>query len=64
MPDVDEWVFAEAIRLLRQHVTLFASIPDFRISLNVSPAILCTHDYAAISLNRIKAARISAEVAS
>ncbi len=58
MPDVDEWVFAEAIRLLRQHVTLFASIPDFRISLNVSPAILCTHDYAAISLNRIKAAGI------
>lgn len=59
MPDVDEWVFAEAIRLLRLHITVFAAIPDFRISLNVSPAILSTHGYASLSLSRLKSAGIS-----
>jgi diguanylate cyclase (GGDEF)-like protein len=64
MPDVDEWVFAEAIRLLRQHDTVFASIPGFSISLNVSPAILSTHGYASHSLERLKSAGISPTMVS
>ena len=58
MPDVDEWVFAEVIRILLPHLGILLSIPEFRISLNVSPAILSTHDYAAVSLSRIRSAGI------
>ncbi|NBZ95967.1 MAG: GGDEF and EAL domain-containing protein [Proteobacteria bacterium] len=58
MPDVDEWVFAEVIRILLPHLGILQSIPDFRISLNVSPAILSTHDYATLSLSRIRSAGI------
>lgn len=58
MPDVDEWVFAETIRILKRHLGIFSSIPGFRISLNVSPAILSTIEYASHSLSRIKAAGI------
>lgn len=58
MPDVDEWVFAEAIRILQQHIGLFSSIPGFRFSLNVNPATLYTHSYASNILNRIKSASV------
>jgi diguanylate cyclase (GGDEF)-like protein len=58
MPDVDEWVFAEAIRIVRQHFAILSPIPGFRISLNVSPAILSTHGYGSNVLSRIKAADI------
>jgi diguanylate cyclase (GGDEF)-like protein len=62
MPDVDEWVFAEAIRILQQHHGIFSSIPGFRISLNVNPATLYTHSYAANILNRIKSASFPASM--
>ena len=62
MPDVDEWVFAEALRILNQYLAVFSAIPHFRLSLNVSPAILCTHDYAAVSLRRIKSAGVSPSI--
>jgi diguanylate cyclase (GGDEF)-like protein len=58
MPDVDEWVLAEAIRILGQHIGSLSSIPEFRISINVSPAILSTHGFSAIALNRMKTAGI------
>jgi diguanylate cyclase (GGDEF)-like protein len=58
MPDVDEWVFAEAVRLILLNLDVLSSIPEFRISLNVSPAILCTHGYAALSLGRIRSVGI------
>ena len=59
MPEVDEWVIAESIRLLHQHVGQLSSIPDFCFSVNVSPAILTTQNYASLTLNRIKATGIS-----
>jgi EAL domain-containing protein (putative c-di-GMP-specific phosphodiesterase class I) len=58
MPDVDEWVLAEAIRILQQHLRIFSSIAGFRISLNVNPATLYTHSYASNVLSRIKSACI------
>ena len=58
MPEVDEWVIAESIRLLHQHVGQLSSIPDFCFSVNVSPAILTSLNYASLTLNRIKATGI------
>jgi diguanylate cyclase (GGDEF)-like protein len=58
LPDVDEWVLAEAIRILQQHLRIFSSIAGFRISLNVNPATLYTHSYASNVLSRIKSACI------
>ena len=59
MAEVDEWVFAESVRLLQQHMRIFETIPGFRLSLNVSPSILMTHGFATLSLNRLKAAGVS-----
>jgi diguanylate cyclase (GGDEF)-like protein len=59
MPNVDEWVFAEALSILRQHLDPLMSIPGFSISLNVSPPILSTHDYGSTALNRIKSSGLS-----
>jgi diguanylate cyclase (GGDEF)-like protein len=59
MPNVDEWVFAEALSILRQHLDPLMSIPGFSISLNVSPPILSTHDYGSNALNRIKSSGLS-----
>jgi EAL domain-containing protein (putative c-di-GMP-specific phosphodiesterase class I) len=59
MAEVDEWVFAESVRLLQQHMRIFETIPGFRLSLNVSPSILMTHGFATLSLNRLKTAGVS-----
>jgi diguanylate cyclase (GGDEF)-like protein len=59
MPNVDEWVFSEALSILRQHLGTLMSIPGFSISLNVSPPILSTHDYGSSALNRIKSSGLS-----
>jgi len=58
MAEVDEWVFAESVRILHQHKKTLEAIPGFRLSLNVSPGILMTHGFATLSLNRLKAAGI------
>jgi EAL domain-containing protein (putative c-di-GMP-specific phosphodiesterase class I) len=59
MPNVDEWVFSEALSILRQHLGTLMSIPGFSISLNISPPILSTHDYGSTALNRIKSSGLS-----
>jgi len=59
MDEVDEWVFAESVRILQQHRKTLEAIPGFRLSLNVSPSILMTHGFATLSLNRLKAAGVS-----
>lgn len=58
LPEVDEWVFAETLRLLKQHRKEFEKVPGFRISINVSPSILMTSGYAKICLSRLKEAKI------
>lgn len=58
MPEVDDWVVAEAIRIVQQHLVKLPAIPGFRLSLNVSPAILMTHGYALFTLNRLRTANI------
>ena len=58
LPEVDEWVFAETLRLLKEHRNDFEKMPDFRISINVSPSILMTGGYAKLCLNRLNEAKI------
>ena len=58
LPEVDEWVFAETLRLLKEHRNDFEKMPDFRISINVSPSILMTGGYAKLCLNRLNEANI------
>jgi len=58
MTEVDDWVVAEAIRIVQQYLVKLPAIPGFRVSLNVSPAILMTHGYALFSLNRMRTANI------
>jgi diguanylate cyclase (GGDEF)-like protein len=58
MPDVDEWVLKEAIMNLRQHLGILSTIPGFRISINVSPAILYTPYYASNMLSLVKGAGV------
>ncbi len=62
MPEVDDWVVAEAIRIVQQHLINLPAIPGFRLSLNVSPAILMTHGYALFTLNRMRTAKIPPEI--
>ena len=58
LPEIDEWVFAETLRILQIHLKEFSVIPDFRISINVSPAILITNGYAKTCLARMEDAGI------
>jgi EAL domain-containing protein (putative c-di-GMP-specific phosphodiesterase class I) len=58
LPEIDEWVFAETLRILQTNFQEFSAIPGFRISINVSPAILTTHGYAKICLARMQEAKI------
>lgn len=58
LPEVDEWVFSETLRLLKKHHEQLGAIPGFRISINVSPAILMTNGYAKICLRRLHDAQI------
>jgi diguanylate cyclase (GGDEF)-like protein len=58
MTEVDDWVVAEAVRIVQQHLVKLPAIPGFRVSLNVSPAILMTHGYALFTLNRLMTANI------
>lgn len=58
LPEVDEWVFAETLRLLKEHRNDFEKMPDFSISINVSPSILMTNGYAKLCLNRLNEAKI------
>jgi len=58
LPEIDEWVFAETLRILQAHLQEFSATPDFRISINVNPAILVTHGYAMICLARMEEAKI------
>jgi diguanylate cyclase (GGDEF)-like protein len=58
MPEVDEWVFAETLRFIKQHRKELELIPEFRVSINVSPAILMVSGYAKLCLARLKDARI------
>jgi hypothetical protein len=58
LPEIDEWVFAETLRILQAHLQEFSATPDFRISINVNPAILVTHGYAMICLARLEDAKI------
>jgi diguanylate cyclase (GGDEF)-like protein len=58
LPEVDEWVFAETLGLLKEHRNDFEKMPDFRISINVSPSILMTNGYAKLCLNRLNEAKI------
>lgn len=59
MSEVDEWVFAEAIRTLQQNIGILAAIPGFQLSFNVSPAVLMTRGYASLCLNRIRSTGIT-----
>ena len=54
LPEVDDWVFSESLRILHLHRDAFSRIPSFRLSINVSPAILATHGFAAFCLARLK----------
>ena len=54
LPEVDEWVFSESLRILNLHRAAFSRIPGFRLSINVSPAILATHGFANFCLLRLK----------
>ena len=58
LPEVDEWVFAETLRLLKQYRKEFEKVPGFRISINVSPSILMTSGYAKLCISRLKEAKI------
>jgi len=58
LPEVDEWVFAETLRLLKQYRKEFEKVPGFSISINVSPSILTTSGYAKLCLSRLKEAKI------
>ena len=58
LPEIDEWVFAETLRILKLYLDQFLAIPGFRISINVSPAILITNGYAKICLSRLEDANI------
>lgn len=58
LPEVDEWVFAETLRLLKEHRKEFEKVPGFRISINVSPSILMTSGYAKLCINRLNEAKI------
>jgi diguanylate cyclase (GGDEF)-like protein len=58
LPEIDEWVFAETLRNLKLHREKFLANPGFRISINVSPAILITNGYAKICLSRLEDAQI------
>ena len=58
LPEVDEWVFAETLRLLKEHRNDFEKVPGFRISINVSPSILMTSGYAKLCISRLKEAKI------
>jgi diguanylate cyclase (GGDEF)-like protein len=58
LTEIDEWVFAETIRIMQAHLREFSAIPGFRISINISPAILITHGYAKVCLARLEDAAI------
>ena len=58
LPEIDEWVFAETLCILQTNFQEFSAIPGFRVSINVSPAILITHGYAKICLARMEEAKI------
>jgi diguanylate cyclase (GGDEF)-like protein len=58
LPEVDDWVFAETLRLLKQYRKEFQLVPDFRFSINVSPSILMTSGYARLCLSRLHEAKI------
>ena len=58
LPEVDEWVFAETLRLLKRYRKEFELVPEFRFSINVSPSILMTSGYARLCLSRLHEAKI------
>lgn len=58
LPEVDEWVFTETLRLLKRYRKDFEKAPGFRISINVSPSILITSGYAKLCLSRLNEAKI------
>lgn len=62
LPEVDEWVFAETLRFLKVNKDYFSTLPEFRISVNVSPAILMTNGYAQICLTRMRESQIPASM--
>lgn len=61
LPKMDEWALGESLKVF-QHPSAkeLLSIPDFRISINISPAILSTRGYAVFFLRQLKNAGIPA----
>jgi len=53
LPMVDEWVLTEISRLCAAEGSPLLSLPDFRFSINVSPPIISTKDYASRFLEKL-----------
>ena len=51
---IDEWVFKESLGIMKGLKNQLAGIDDFRISINVTPAILNTVDYGAQCVSMIR----------
>ena len=53
LPMVDEWVLAEILRLISTEGAPLLNFPGFRFSINVSPPIISTKDYATRFLDKL-----------
>jgi diguanylate cyclase (GGDEF)-like protein len=53
LPIVDEWVLTEILRLIGAEGAPLLNLPGFRFSINVSPPILSTKDYATRFLEKL-----------